>query len=165
MSFNKNNTGLDYQILKNGAVCMYYKNAILDKDVLWFTDNRFEVYDMDVRNWKPKNLHQNLKKHLNFPDYYGENLNAFEDCLEDMYNTSYQGLILVFRCFDYLAEFDKKLCEVLLDIMAKTSREWLLTGQKLIVLIQSTDPNIYFKEVGGNAPKWNAEEWFDDTRK
>ena len=60
MSFNKNNTGLDYQILKNGAVCMYYKNAILDKDVLWFTDNRFEVYDMDVRNWKPKNLHQNL---------------------------------------------------------------------------------------------------------
>ena len=122
---------------------------------------KFNVVDMNAKKWNPKNVHKNLKEQLAFPDYYGENLNAFRDCFSDMYNERYRGLVMIFRHFDAFAEHDKSYAEMLLDIIAKTSREWLLTGQKLICLIQSNDPDIWFKEVGGNSPAWNNQEWLD----
>jgi len=155
----------DIEILKKGPICMYFKNTILNEDVSWFSNNNFEVIDMNARSWSRRNIHQNLKKELNFPDYYGENLNAFNDCLSDMYNKKYRGLILVFRRYDNFVDEDNKTAEALIDIIARMSRYWLVTGQKLIGLIQSDNPDLYFPELGGNSPTWNSAEWFDADRK
>ncbi|MFK7908145.1 MAG: barstar family protein [Chitinophagales bacterium] len=157
--------GRDIEILKNGPICMYFKNSILDEDYNWFYYNNFELIDINTRNWNRRNAHQNLKIALNFPDYYGENLNAFHDCLEDLYNKRYRGLILVFRNFDNFVEEDKIFAESILDIITRESRIWLLTGQKLIVLIQSNDPHLEFPELGGTSPSWNSSEWFNSDRK
>lgn len=153
------------EILRDGPICMYYKNAILDEDCTWFNDHRFEVFDLDCRSWTRKNFHKKLKEGLRFPEYYGENLDAFEDCLEDMFNQDYRGLVLVFRNFDQLVEQDRSSSEALLDIIACASREWLVEGHKLICLIQSNDPNLHFPELGGISPGWNGEEWFNKDRR
>jgi len=155
----------DIEILKDGPICKYFKNGVLDKDIIWFSNNNFDVIEMNARNWNRKNAHEKLKIALNFPEYYGKNLNAFKDCLGDMYNKRYKGLILVFRHFDNFVDEDKRFAEGLLDIIAKESRIWLITGQKLIGLIQSDNPHLEFPKLGGNSPNWNAMEWFNDDRK
>ena len=155
----------DIEILKDGPICKYFKNGILDEDIIWFSNNNFEVIEMNARNWNKKNAHLNLKTALNFPDYYGENLNAFSDCLSDMHNKRYKGLILVFRHYDNFVESDRSFAEGILDIIAGESRNWLLTGQKLIGLVQSDNPDIEFPELGGISPSWNSAEWLNENRK
>ena len=59
----------DIEILKDGPICKYLKNGILDEDLNWFNNNNFEVIEMNCRNWNCKNAHQNLKAAPNFPDY------------------------------------------------------------------------------------------------
>ena len=165
MELNEENLGKDIDILKDGPICKYFKNGVLDEDLNWFHNNNFEIIEMNCRNWNRKNAHQNLKTALNFPDYYGENLNAFADCLGDMYNKRYSGLILVFRRYDNFVEEDGKFAEAILDSIARESRVWLLTGQKLIGLIQSDNPDLDFPELGGIRPSWNGIEWLNENRK
>lgn len=155
----------DYEILKSGPICKYFKNSILDEDLSWFDSNNFEVIEMNCKNWNRKNAHEKLKAALNFPDYYGENLNAFADCLSDLYNERYQGLVLVFRRFESFVEEDGKFAEAILDIMTRESRVWLLSGQKLIGLVQSNNPDLDFPEIGRISPSWNSFEWLNEKRK
>ena len=155
----------DNEILKDGAICKYCKNGILDEDLNWFNNNNFHIIEMNCLNWDSKNAHQNLKIALDFPDYYGENLNVFADCLTDLYNKRYKGLILVFRRYDNFVAEDGKFAEAILDIIASESRIWLLTGQKLIGLVQSDNPDLNFPKLGGLSPSWNSSEWLDADRK
>ena len=155
----------DIEILRDGPICMYHNNGILNEDFNWFSNHNFEVIDMNCRTWTKKNVHQKLKEALFFPDYYGENLNAFDDCLEDMLNKKYRGLVLIFRNFDNFVEQSRPTAEGILDSIARTSREWLIDGHKLICLIQSIDPDLHFSKLGGLNPVWNAAEWFDKNRR
>jgi len=154
----------DIEILRDSPICKYYKSSILDEDVNWFMENRFDVYDISVKGWSRKNFHKHIKSELNFPDYYGENLNAFNDCLEDMKNEKYKGVVIVLRRFDDFLNSDRKSAEAILDITARQSRTWLINGQKLIGLIQSNEPNLELPELGGVNPSWNSAEWLTDTR-
>lgn len=165
MQLEKDKIERDIEILKNGAICKYFRNAVLDEDIDWFSNNNYKIIEMNCRNWNRKNAHQNLKVALDFPVYYGENLDGFADCLTDMYNKMYKGLILVFKRYDNFVEEDGKFAEAILDIIASESRVWLLTGQKLIGLIQSDNPDLNFPELGGTSPSWNVAEWFDTDRK
>lgn len=152
------------EILTNGSICMYYKNSILNEDLTWFTNNNYEAFDINTKNWTSKNAHIKLKNELGFPDYYGENLNAFDDCLGDMFNPKYKGLILAFRNFDNFVFEDHKFAEGILDIISANSRVWLLKGKKLITLLQSNNPDLHFPKLGGTKPFWNASEWFNSDR-
>jgi len=154
----------DIEILKDGPICKYYKNSILDEDVNWFIDNGFDVYDITVRNWNKKNFHKHLKKELNFPEYYGENLDAFDDCLGDMCNDRYKGVVITFRQYDEFLNNERSSAEAILDIIATESRNWLLKGKKLIGLIQSNEPNLELPKLGGISPSWNSAEWMNDSR-
>ncbi|MEL7146035.1 MAG: barstar family protein [Bacteroidota bacterium] len=155
----------DVEILREGPICMYHHNGILNEDFIWFSDHHFEVFDMNCHSWTRKNFHAKLKEALYFPDYYGENLNAFNDCLRDMLNRKFRGLVLIFRNFDTMVEQHRPASEGILDAIAHTSREWLVEGHKLICLIQSSDPDLNFPELGGLSPFWNNSEWFDADRK
>ncbi len=165
MKLNEDTIERDIEILKNGPICKYYKNTILDEDIKWFLNNNYEVIELNVRNWTRKNAHKNLKEALNFPDYYGENLNAFNDCIGDLYNKRYKGLLLVFRSYDHFVDENRSFAESILDSITYESRIWLLTGQKLIGLVQSNNPDLEFSKLGGINPGWNSYEWLNSNRK
>jgi RNAse (barnase) inhibitor barstar len=160
----KNSEGKDIEILKNGPICKYFKTNVLNEDLIWFQNNKFEIIDMNLSNWTKHNFHKKLKESLHFPDYYGENLDAFNDCLLDMIDTNFKGLILVFRNFDDFYKEDRQKSEAILDIISKQSRNWLLYGKKLIVLLHSKDSELDFPEFGGTSPHWNSSEWFNSDR-
>lgn len=67
-------------------------------------------------------MHRDLRKKLDFPDYYGENFNALNDCLSDI-EIKGSGVVIVFRNFQNL---DKFIAHTLLDIFALNSRQHIL---------------------------------------
>jgi RNAse (barnase) inhibitor barstar len=154
----------DIEILTQGPVSMYFKNGILDEDAQWFLDNRFQVIDINTVSWTKKNAHRKVKLALNFPDYYGENINAFDDCLSDMKDKRYRGLVIIFRNFDSFLNEDKILATQILDSISCMSRVWLISDYKLISLIQSIDPDLVLPKLGGIVPSWNGGEWLDANR-
>lgn len=154
----------DLEILRNGPICKYFKSSILDEDVNWFLDNRFDVYDIDLKAWNGRNFHENLKTEFSFPDYYGGNLAAFGDCLGDMFNPRYKGVVIVFRNYDVFYNGNSKPAIAILDIIAQESRVWLLDGQKLLALIHSNEPQLELPILGGVSPGWNSKEWLNKER-
>ncbi|MFD2035192.1 barstar family protein [Belliella marina] len=42
----------------------------------------YRIYGNKIKNWKT--FHSEFKSEMNFPDYYGENMNAWIDCVDEL---------------------------------------------------------------------------------
>lgn len=157
---------LDWRLFQNGAVAMYHKRDLLSEDVSWLRDHRYQVYEFNCEAWTSEaTVHDEFKRTLNFPDYYGHNLNALHDSLSDIAVPNEGGVALVFYRYDnYAAIGGPASAEVILDILADTSRFLLLTGRRFLVMIQSDDPRIRFEKIGCISATWNPREWLDKSR-
>jgi RNAse (barnase) inhibitor barstar len=152
---------LDWQILQDGWTSLYWQQSILDKDLNWFKNENYSVFDFDCTKWtESKQIHNDLKKQLDFPDYYGENLNALNDCLSDI-EIKATGLLIVFRHFQIV---DKDIAHSLLEVFARNSRLHNLFGKRLLTLVQVDNPNYHIESVGSTPVLWNGAEWLDSKR-
>jgi hypothetical protein len=70
----------------------------------------------------------------------------------------------VFRGYDAFAKSQPHLAQTILDSIESTSRRFLLTGRRLLALVQSSDPRIRFERVGAMPVTWNPREWLDADR-
>jgi hypothetical protein len=52
----------------------------------------------------------------------------------------------------------------ILNIFARHSRRNLLFGLRLVILLQSIDPELSIEPVGAQTISWNQQEWFDFQR-
>lgn len=153
---------IDWSILQNGWTCLYWKNEILEKDLEWFKKENYSLVEFDSKTWtNEKEMHKQLKEKLNFPDYYGENFDALNDCLSDLEILNV-GQIVTFRHLDSL---DSKRVHILLDVFANNSRLQMLFGKRLIVLVQVDNPNYQIENVGATTVMWNGAEWLNSNRK
>jgi Barstar (barnase inhibitor) len=117
-------------------------------------------------------MHESLKAHLSFPDYYGNNLNALDECMsDDLVVPDSGGLALVLNHYDHifkpapsLASEGRGTAEVVLSIFADAVRYHMLFGRRLLILVQSDDPKIEFGRLGGVATGWNRREWLNSSR-
>ena len=80
------------------------KKAILD-----FTNCKY--YD---------DLHEIIKKSLNFPDYYGKNLDAFWDCISCDCDVDFVTIIGSEQVADDLKATIKKI----IDMLEENKQEW-----------------------------------------
>jgi hypothetical protein len=116
-------------------------------------------------------LHRDIAAALDFPGYYGRNLDALNDCLRDVvtydYGTSREatGLVLVFTGYDAFAGRCPRAAQTVLDILADRARSAALIGHRMCCLVQSNDPTIRFDPVGAMPVMWNDAEWLDSDRK
>ena len=153
--------GLDWSILQNGWTSLYWRTNILDEDINWFENSNYVTVDFNCKTWKnDKVMHNQIKEKLDFPEYYGENFNAFSDCLSDL-NIIKTGLVVVFRHMDSI---NKNTAHKILDILADSSRLHLLFGNRLITLVQVDNPDYEIDPVGKTSVIWNGQEWFDADR-
>jgi len=56
------------------------------------------------------------------------------------------------------------LAQVVADVFARAVRYHMLFGRRLLILIQSENPNIQLGRLGGLAPIWNRREWLNKSR-
>jgi RNAse (barnase) inhibitor barstar len=156
---------LDVRLLQNGAVTLYYKHAILTEDAAWFEQAGYTAYVLDAARWTtPADFHAEAKRVLGFPDYYGSNLAAWVDCLGDLNVPHDGGLVIQLRHYDVFARAQPQLAHTILDSIESASRKALISGRRLLALVQSDDPRIRFERVGALPVTWNPREWLDSDR-
>jgi RNAse (barnase) inhibitor barstar len=156
---------LDWKLLERGAVALYYKGAVLSQDLAWLRHHRYVIHELDAVGWKePSHFHDVVRAALSFPPYYGNNLASWIDCVAELPVPDEGGMALVFRRYDAFTRAQPQLAQTILDSVETTSRRFLLTGRRLLALVQSDDPRIRFERVGAMPVTWNPREWLDADR-
>lgn len=156
---------LDYRLLGNSPVALYFRPEILDEDMAWLRAEGYQIDEFACKGWHCEpDFHTDIAARLDFPDYYGRNLNAFNDCIRDLEVPDSGGRVIVFRRFDLFAQRQPRIAQIILDIMTSASWRSLLFGRRFLTIVQSDDPRIAFETVGSHPVVWNPREWLDKNR-
>jgi hypothetical protein len=156
---------LDWRLLERSAIALYHKSSILSADIGWFRQQKYVVHELNGADWiTPEAFHTEAQRALGFPAYYGKNLASWVDCLPELAVPDDGGMLLVFRRYDVFAKAQPALAQTILDSIESTSRRFLLTGRRLIALVQLDDARLHFERVGALPVTWNPREWTDADR-
>jgi RNAse (barnase) inhibitor barstar len=151
-------------MLRNGGVTAYHAEAVLTEDIRWFEQQGYDIRHFDGHAWKDESaFHQHIAHALEFPSYYGQNLDAFNDCMTDVEVPAEGGMVFVIRNVD-AAHLQCEWFHVVLQILADAVRFNLLFGRRFLVLLQSDDPGMTFPLLGAFAVQWNPREWLNSSR-
>jgi hypothetical protein len=155
---------LDWTLLQNGAINLYLRTELLAEDAEWLKAHNYLVDSFYCSAWgSEEDMHEALASGLEFPDYYGRNLDALNDCISDLEIPEESGRVLIFHRYDAFAAAFPRAAWVILDIIESKSRFLLLFG-RLFALVQSADPRISFEPVGARPVMWNRREWLNKSR-
>lgn len=162
---------LAFQMVSKSPVTLFWRRQVLDETTTWLGTHGYQVTVLDASSWSAQaDLHHAIAAALHFPDYYGRNLDALNDCLRDVVAQTYgwapdtTGLALVFLGYDNFARQCPDAGEAVLDILADHSRVAALLGRRLMCLVQSNDPDIELTPVGATPVTWNDAEWLESRR-
>jgi hypothetical protein len=76
---------LDYRLMQSSFVTMFHDTAVLAEAQDWLRSHAYAVIELDAAGWADQErMHNDLAHGLGFPEYYGRNLNALNDCLSDI---------------------------------------------------------------------------------
>ncbi|WP_203863650.1 barstar family protein [Planobispora rosea] len=163
---------VDYRLMANTFVTLFWRRGILEETIDWLLAHGYEVVRWDASGWMTEDdLHRDFAQALDFPAYYGRNLDALNDCLDDVASGDYgvsseaTGLVLVLIGYDRFAARCPEVAQRVLDIIARNARSAILVGHRMFCLVQSDDPGIVFQSVGATAVAWNDAEWLDANRR
>jgi RNAse (barnase) inhibitor barstar len=146
-----------YRLAVNGFVTLFWRTATLEDTVGWLIGHGYDIVRLPAAEWSSQaDFHRDIAVALDFPDYYGGNLDAFNDCLRDLAIDGSQatGLVLVLTRYDTFASREPRTAQAILDIIADQSRTGALLGHRMLCLVQSDDPNIKFAPVGATPVTW-----------
>jgi len=162
---------VDYLLVQNSFVTMFHGLTLLESTVAWLRAHGYDVIEFDSHTWEiDANMYDDVATRLDFPNHFGRNVSALNDCLSDVACHEYgcrpdaTGLVLVMRGFDTFAAADPGTAQALLDIVADQARRAILVGHRLMCLLQSNDPQLRFADVGGTPVVWNSPEWLNAVR-
>jgi RNAse (barnase) inhibitor barstar len=150
---------LDYQLLREGALSLYLNQYILADDITWLKAHGYLIDSFDCALWSDESkMYKEFAQKLAFPSYYGENLDALNDCLCDIEVPEQSGRVLVFYKFDVFNANFPKVAWNLLDIIEHNSRFYLLNGKRFLALIQSSNHLTNLTNFGCHFLKRNPKE-------
>ncbi|MFG1641049.1 barstar family protein [Amycolatopsis sp. NPDC049252] len=163
---------LAFTLLRDGPVTLFWRPQLLTETTEWLAEHDYQVTRLSAREWTSDlDMHTAVAAALDFPDYYGQNLDALNDCLRDVVAHDYgwspdsAGLAIVFTGYDAYAARSPRSAQIVLDLLASHSRVAMLFGRPLVVLVQSDDPDVLFEPVGASPVLWNRAEWLNANRR
>lgn len=86
-------------------------------------------------------------KTMNFPDYFGDNWDAFSDCIDDLSWLSADGYILLYTQPDNFANNDPSEWSIALDIFQEVVESWRETDTPMYVLLRTDSLDLDTLEV------------------
>ena len=96
---------------------------------------------------------------LNFPEYYGENMPAFSDCLmNDVPISESERVAIILKKFDEYYQRDEEYAHEILERLELNSRRWILFGNRFLTLVQINNKDIVIKGIGQHPLVWNLYE-------
>lgn len=162
---------VDFRLVHNTFVTMFWRSSLLDETVDWLRSHAYHVVEFDAGSWaSDADMYDDVALGLNFPDYFGRNLDALNDCMRDVasadcgWDADATGLVIVLKAFDVFTAVDRRTAQIMLDIFADQARRAILIGHRIICLVQSNDPQLAFDPVGAMPVVWNESEWLNSKR-
>jgi RNAse (barnase) inhibitor barstar len=156
---------LDWLLFQNGGVVLYHKQQILAEHAAWLVREGYQLRELDAYAWKDaKAFHEDVKRVFAFPSHYANNLASLVDALAELEIPPGGAVVVQMRRYDRFAKTEPHLAWSVLDALETTSRRLLLTGRRLLTLVQSDDPRIKFERVGAMPVNWNPREWLESDR-
>jgi RNAse (barnase) inhibitor barstar len=162
---------VDFRLVHNTFVTMFWRSPLLDETIDWLRSHGYHVAEFDAGSWgSDADMYDDVALGLNFPDYFGRNLDALNDCMRDVASGDYgwdadaTGLVIVLRAFDAFTAVDRRTAQIMLDIFADQARCAILIGHRIICLVQSDDPRLSFEAVGAMPVMWNDAEQLNSKR-
>lgn len=163
---------VDWQILREGGIALYLRQEHLEDDLGWLASQGYDIYGFNCGLWRSEaDAYSDFDRTLRFSQWWGprwgHNLDALQDCLADFPVNDSGGVAVVFEKFDLYAQGPgsarlaggRRRAEALLDVLARTSRLFLLTGRRFLTLVQTGDPDTEIGELGPVSPVWHRREW------
>ena len=148
---NLENEYLVWTLMQNGSITMYHHAAFLKEDINQLRKDGYLINTIDCSKVVNKiDLLQQFEHELDFPDWWGRNLDALNDLIGDIYVPRDTGRVIVLNRIDHLFVYAPDLTWHILDILEHNSRSFLLFGKRLITLVQSDVPDVIVKAVGAN---------------
>jgi hypothetical protein len=162
---------MDFRLVQNTFITMYCRPSLLGATVGWLRSRSYEVAEFDAGSWtSAAGMLDDLAERLQFPSYFGRNLDALNDCMRDVASHEYgwaagaTGLVIVLTAFDAFAAVDRRTAQIMLNIIADQARSAILVGNRIICLVQSNDPQLSFEPVGAMPVLWNDAELVNSSR-
>jgi RNAse (barnase) inhibitor barstar len=156
---------IDYGLMQNGSITLYFRPAVLSEEVKALKELNYQIDEFDCTTWNcVAEMHKQIAVKLNFPQYFGRNLDALNDCISDIEIPDESGRVLVLHRFDDFATREQETAWHLLDIITRNSWLWLLEGKRFFALAQSDDPKTRFDNLGLQSTSWNGTEWLNSSR-
>jgi hypothetical protein len=143
---------LDWAILKFGPVALFHQPAVLDDAIAWLRRHGYSVAVVDCgADPSKQGVLDAITAALGFPP--GTSLDGFNDYCWQLEIADEGGLAVVLLHYNQVAAADREFAE------ACSAWDKLLFGRRLMCLVQSDDPRLDFRPVGGHTPYWNPREW------
>jgi RNAse (barnase) inhibitor barstar len=156
---------VEYSLLQKGSITLFYKDSVLEETIELLKDKKYVIKKLNCSKLDSELIfHEEVAKVLEFSSYYGENLDAFNDCISTLDIPFFSGYVIVFTQFNLFSNLFPKMAWSVLGILERNSRDNLLFGKRLFTLIQSDEPNIHFEPLGAQLINWNQKEWFNKDR-
>jgi hypothetical protein len=148
-------------LLRHSSVTLFRRTTVLRATIEALREAGYYVVEVDARPWRTvADMHRGLARALDFPDYYGENLDAFNDCFGEFgFPPGATGNVVALIGYDGFAGLFPDQAHAVVDIIAGQSRSALLYGHHLICLVQADDPHFALPPVGATPAVWNPAEW------
>lgn len=152
--------------MQGGPVTKYWRREVLAEDLEALEAQGFTIRRLDCASWtNDDRMHKELREELALPRYYGDNLDALDDCLSDtdvIDVPEVGGLAFVLDNFSGSEERNERL----LQVLARTSRYWLLFGRLVAVLLRTDDVRYEGPpDLGATPARWNDQEWMNADRR
>lgn len=156
---------LDFEILAEGGVALYYQHEVLGEDVAWFALQKYEVVQFDDGAMDSLDaFHFEARLKFDHAVNYEPSFDGFREATSNLMVPEAGGIALVFIGVDKLAATDPRAALRLFDVIADLSREFLLFGRRLVALAQSDSPSLDLGPIGGKPLTWNPRERAGWTR-
>ncbi|WIE61520.1 barstar family protein [Curtobacterium sp. MCLR17_032] len=133
---------LDFEIARDGFVRRLEDDAALRNAKTWLRREGYRVVKLDAGAWEEdKQMHMAFATSLQFPSYFGKNLDALNDCMSDVAEAAYgwdaseTGLVLILSSFDRFAQRLPRTAYHVRDILQWQGGYAALFGNRLITIL------------------------------
>ena len=161
-----------HRLVANTFVTLFWRQHLLEETLNLLRDHHYAVIVLDASRWATQDdFHEDISTALDFPGYYGRNLDAFNDCMRDVTAGDYgtpegaTGIVLALTHYDQFTRACPSAAQIVLDIIAIRARSAAIHARRVLCLVHSNDPNIIFEPVGATPVMWNQAEWLNSRRR
>ena len=157
----------DWPFLREGAVTLFWRKELFESARRQLLAAQYDLFVVSCL--KMQEFRGRMSEALRWTEQFGYepwtgNLDALNDGFRTVPFGPSRKFGLCLEDFDALVRSDARLAQGVLDIIEYNARDHLLSGCRLLALVQTNDPDYDAQNLGARHANWNRDEWLISAR-